>query len=168
MRRKILSTRQESLLAELTPHIIPADGPVVPHFQAKIVQRLDRFLFELPSLLRSLFLWGMRMFDFAAIFFATPRRRFRRLPHPSRFDYISRMSRSWFRPVRDWLFGCRGLILLFYYSQPEVMAALQFDPEVWAREKVQARRQALNLTETIGEVKIPAEIPQDDQDDSEY
>lgn len=168
MRRKILSTRQESLLAELAPHIIPADGPKVPHFQAKIVQRLDRFLFELPSLLRALFLWGMQMFDFAAIFFARPRRRFRRLPQPSRFDYISRMSRSRFRPVRDWLFTCRGLILLFYYSQPEVMAALQFDPQAWAREKVQARRQALHLAETIGEVKILAEVTQDDQDDSEY
>lgn len=150
MRRKILSTRQESLLAVLAPHLIPADGPEVPHFQAKIAQRLDRFLFELPSLLRALFLGGMRMFDLAAIIFARPRRRFCRLPQTSRFDYVSRMSRSWFRPVRDWLFTCRGLILLFYYSQPEVMAALHFDPQAWAREKVQARRQALHLVETIG------------------
>jgi len=157
MRRKILSTWQERLLAELTPHLIPTAGPEVPHLQAKIAQRLDDFLLELPSLLRSLFLLGMRMFDFAAIFFARPRRRFCRLPHTGRFNYINRMSRSRVRPVRDWLFTCRGLILLFYYSQPEVMAALHFDPEAWAREKVQARRQALHLAEAIGEAKTLAE-----------
>lgn len=153
MRRKILSTLQEKLLAQIAPHIIPADGPPVPHFQAKIVQRLDRFLFELPSLLRALFLWGMRIFDLTAIFFAKPHRRFSRLPEASRFLYIRRMSHTWLRPVRDWLFTCRGLILLFYYSQPEVMAALHFDPRNWAREKVQARRQALNLTETVETIK---------------
>src|SRR5574341_1176502 len=147
MRRKILSKLQEKLLAQLAPHIIPADGPPVPHFQVKIAQRLDRFLYELPALLRSFFLWGMRMFDFAAIVFAKPHRRFSRLPDEGRLNYIRRMSRSWFRPVRDWLFTCRGLILLFYYRQPEVMAALHYNPAVWAREKVQARRQALHLTE---------------------
>jgi hypothetical protein len=119
----------------------------VPHFQAKIAQRLDRFLYELPTLLRSLFLWGMRMFDFAAIVFARPHRRFSRLSDESRLNYIRRMSRSWFRPVRDWLFTCRGLILLFYYSQPEVMAALHYNPAAWARERVQARQQALNKTD---------------------
>jgi hypothetical protein len=168
MHRKILSTLQEKLLAQLTPHIVPANGPEVPHFQSKIVQRLDRFLFELPSLLRSLFLWGLRMFDLAAVFFAQPRRRFSRLSDKSRFDYIQRMSRSWFHPVRDWLFTCRGLILLFYYSQPEVIAALHYDPQTWARERVQARRQELHLTETIDEMKILSEATQDDQDDSEY
>jgi len=148
MRRKILSTLQEKLLAQLAPHIIPAEGPPVPHFPAKIAQRLDRFLYELPALLRSLFLWGMRVFDFAAIIFAKPHRRFSRLSDESRLNYIRRMSRSWFRPGRDWLFTCRGLILLFYYSQPEVMAALHFDPAAWAGEKIHARQQALQLAES--------------------
>jgi hypothetical protein len=168
MHRKILSTLQEKLLAQLAPHIIPANGPEVPHFQSKIVQRLDRFLFELPSLLRSLFLWGLRLFDFAAIVFAKPHRPFSHLPESSRPSYIRRMSRSWFRPVRDWLFTCRGLILLFYFSQPEVMAALHYDPKIWAREKVQARRQELHLTEMIDEVKMLSEAIQYDQNDSEY
>jgi hypothetical protein len=160
MRRKILSTLQEKLLAQITPHIIPANGPEVPHFESKIVQRLDRFLFELPSLLRSLFLWGMRMFDLAAVVFAKPHRPFCRLPESSRLSYIRRMSRSWFHPVRDWLFTCRGLILLFYYSQPEVLAALQHDPQTWAREKVQARRQELHLTEAIDEAQMVSTVSQ--------
>jgi hypothetical protein len=162
MRRKILSTLQEKLLAQLAPHIVPADGPEVSHFQAKIVQRLDRFLFELPSLLRSLFLWGMRIFDLTAIFFAKPHRRFSRLPEASRLLYIGRMSHTWLRPVRDWLFTCRGLILLFYYSQPEVMAALHYDPRSWAREKVQARRQELHLAEAADVAQAatpPAHLP---------
>jgi hypothetical protein len=77
------------------------------------------------------------------------------------------MSRSWVRPVRDWLFTCRGLILLFYYSQPEVMAALQYDPEAWAREKIQARREALNLTEPVvtpSSEKIPIKLTHDSDD----
>jgi hypothetical protein len=72
------------------------------------------------------------------------------------------MSHTWLRPVRDWLFTCRGLILLFYYSQPEVMAALRYDPRSWAREKVQARRQELHLTEAAAETQAatpPAHLP---------
>jgi hypothetical protein len=165
MRRKILTIRQEKFFAQLAPHIIPADGPSVPHFQAKAVQRLDRFLFELPSLLRALFLWGMRIFDFTAIFFAKPHRRFSRLPEASRLLYIRRMSYTWLRPVRNWLFTCRGLILLFYFSQPEVMAALHYDPKAWARERVQARRQALQLTEPVDEMNSLPETVSHDQND---
>jgi hypothetical protein len=153
MQRKSLSNFQARLVQQLAPLIVPTDGPEVPHFQANVVQRLDRFLYELPPLLRKLFALGMRLFDFAAIFFARPRRCFTRLSDSSRLGYVRRMSRSWFRPVRDWLFTCRGLILLFYYSQPEVMAALHYDPATWAREKVQARRQALQLTEAVADVQ---------------
>ena len=110
----------------------------------------------------------MRVFDFAAVVFAKPHRRFSRLSDENRLNYIRRMSRSWFRPVRDWLFTCRGLILLFYYSQPEVMAALHYNPQTWAREKIQARREDLHLTETVDEIKVIFDATQDDQDDSEY
>jgi hypothetical protein len=147
MPHKALSKFQERLLYQLSPLIIPTDGPQVPNFQAKVTQRVDRFFFELPPVLRILFSLGMRLFDAAAIVFAHPHRCFQRLSESSRLAYIRRMSRSWFRPVRDWLFTCRGLILLFYYCQPEVMAALHYDPRTWAREKIQARRETLHLTE---------------------
>jgi hypothetical protein len=166
MSRTSLSKFQERLLQQLAPLIIPADGPPVQNFQKKVTQRLDRFFFELPPVLRILFSSGMRLFNVAAIFFARPRRCFTRLSEAHRLDYVRRMSRSWFRPVRDWLFTCRGLILLFYYSQPEVMAALHFDPRALAREKIQARREALSVAETAAaprsqpasEVKIEMHI----------
>ncbi|MDZ7343798.1 MAG: hypothetical protein ONA90_04725 [candidate division KSB1 bacterium] len=156
MQRKSLSNFQTQLLEKLSPLIIPPNGPAVPRFQASLIQRMDRFVFELPPVLRLLFNFGMWLFDFAAVFFAAPHRCFIRLSEPHRFRYLQRMSRSWLRPVRDWLFTCRGLILLFYYSQPEVMAALHYDPETWAREKIQARRQALDLTEPLGRTPTPA------------
>ena len=167
MQRKFLSTFQTQLLEKLSPLVIPENGTPVPRFQANLIQRMDRFLFELPPVLRLLFNFGMRLFDFAAVFFTASHRCFIRLSEPRRLHYIHRMSRSWLRPVRDWLFTCRGLILLFYYSQPEVMAALHYDPQAWAREKIQARREALNLTEPAVETlneKIPIKLSHDPDD----
>lgn len=167
MQRKSLSNFQAQLLEKLSPLVIPTNGPLVPRFQANLIQRMDRFVFELPPVLRLLFNFGMRLFDFAAVFFTASHRCFISLSEPRGLRYIERMSRSWLRPVRDWLFTCRGLILLFYYSQPEVMAALQYDPQAWAREKIQARREALNLTEpaaTASSENIPIKLTHDSDD----
>ena len=147
MRRKVLTDKEARLILRLAPLVIPTNGPKVHHVSAKMVQRVDRFLFELPALLRFLFRAGMWIFDFFAILFVAPHRRFRELKPPRQELYLRRLSRTWFRPLYEWWQLCRGLILMFYYSQPEVAAVLNYHPEEWARKKILQRRRELNLIE---------------------
>ena len=157
MARKFLKPFHIQLLLLLFAHVVPSRGPVVKRVGAKIILHLDHSLCEFPTLLRWLFLFGLRLFDWAPVIFSSAHRPFRILPHIEQANFLQRLQshRStaltgrWLALLRDWLFTARGLILLCYYSQPEVMAALRYMPERWARQKIRARRRALRLVEQI-------------------
>jgi hypothetical protein len=150
MARKILKPGHIKLLTPLAEQIVPTRGPQVKRLVAKVVLHIDRSLSELPACLRRLFLLGLRLFDFAPRLFSPSHRPFHVLARQEQRAFIELIGKSsFFGVLRIWLFTARGLILLCYYSQPEAAAAIGYEPRQWARQKIQARRRALRVTESI-------------------
>lgn len=150
MARKTLKPGHLKLLSPLAEYIVPARGPHVKRLIAKIVLHIDHSLNELPEYLRRLFLLGLRLFDLAPWLFSSSHRPFHLLRREEQQLYIELIeSRVFFGILRIWLFTARGLILLCYYSQPEVATAMGYEVKQWARQKIQGRRSALRLTESI-------------------
>ncbi len=150
MARKILKPGHIKLLTPLAEYIVPARGPRVNRLMAKIVLHIDHSLSELPAYLRRLFLLGLRLFDLAPRLFSSSHRPFHVLKRGEQQVFIKLIeSRLFFGILRVWLFTARGLILLCYYSQPEVAAAFGYEIKQWARQKIQGRRSALQLMESI-------------------
>jgi hypothetical protein len=144
MSRKHLSSLHADVLVVLSAHVVPSQGPPVKKLSAKILLHLNRSLHELPAILRRLFLLGTRLFDWTPVLLSSAHRTFRKLTHAEQTRFLQFLQgRRSLAILQEWLFAARGLILLCYYSQPEVMAALRYGPEKWARQRIRARQHAL-------------------------
>lgn len=149
MARKFLRPTHIQVLLGLSAHLLPSRGPAVKRLPAKIILHMEYSLRELPALLRRLFLLGLAVFDCTPLVLSPAHRCFRNLPEQAQERFLHTVqTHRLLAPLQSWLFAARGLILLCYYSQPEVMAVLEYTPEHWARQKVRARRRALRLLES--------------------
>ncbi len=65
------------------------------------------------------------------------------LPRERAAALLSQLDRSRLKLVRLMIFGVRAVVLSSYFDQPEVHAAMGYDPVGWMHERIEVRRRLL-------------------------
>jgi len=104
-----------------------------------------RFVPYMAGPVRLGFPFGLLVVEFGAPFFGFGFQRFRSMDHERAVSYLTRIGRG-SEPFRMLFDGLRVLVLVAFYQQPEIMAALEVD---WASraQELTARRAKLMAME---------------------
>ncbi len=129
----------EAIIRAVTP---PPPAPQVP--PDRIAMILRRFM---PYFLRPMaygFCAGVVMLDAAPVWRTGRLKRLQDLPRGEASELLELLAHSSFGPVQQLALMFRGAILSMYFDQPEVHAALEFNPEAWMRSRIRLRRRLLD------------------------
>jgi|GEM_PF-2363537 len=133
-----LQTALEGVIRAITP---PPPAPQVP--PERIAMILRRFM---PHFLRPMaygFCAGVLMLDTAPMWRKGRMKRLQDLSRQEASDLLHDLAHSRLMPVQQLALMFRGAVLSMYFDQPEVHAALDFDPEGWMRSRIDLRRRIL-------------------------
>ncbi len=108
------------------------------------VERCQAVLREFPALLRRLFALGLYIFDRFGFFFVCSLKRFSHMKSETQEKYITKCVHSRLASIRDFYTGLRGLVMICYFSHPDVSKYIGYDPKGHVEERKQLRKKLLN------------------------
>jgi len=104
--------------------VAPRDSVWTRDFLERILANLEESLDYMPDGARRAFLLGLRGFELGPIIMGPVHRPFTRLGAPQRHRYIELWGQARFFLLRDFLKAMKGLVMLAYYEQPEIIELL--------------------------------------------
>lgn len=129
-----ISATLERVIAALRPH----EGIYDVDVDGRVLATMQRYVPYMAGPIRLGFPFGLLVIEFGPPFFGFGFTRFRSMPRPVAIDYLQRMGNG-AAPFRMLFDGLRVLVLVAFYQQPEIMAALGVEWESRSRELIKRR-----------------------------
>lgn len=116
----------------------PREGIYDVDVDGQVLATMLRFVPYMAAPVRLGFPFGLLIVEFGAPFFGYGMKRFRSMDRAQAVAYLERIGNG-SEPFRMLFDGLRVLVLVAFYQQPEVMAALEVDWVDRARELTERR-----------------------------
>lgn len=142
-----LSPALQKILVSLANALItkPDDCPI--HDQdGALLKRAETLIREFPKLFRLTFILGLHLFEHLTFFFGFGAKKFTSLRLSQQQKYIESWMESRFTPVREIFKGFRGIILVCFFSHPDVYDYIGYHPREQAEQKIKLRQELLKKT----------------------
>ncbi|MBU0505545.1 MAG: hypothetical protein ABII18_11175 [bacterium] len=115
----------------------------IPNRDEALLQRCRSILQELPVMYRMGFVMGIYLFDLCAFLFGCGFKRFISLSYEKQCQYLDKCLTNKMFTVRNIMSGMRGLIMICYFSMPEVSAYIGYNPNKHVKERLALREKLL-------------------------
>lgn len=139
-----LSAAIQKILVALANALItkPVDCVIQDQDNA-LLKRAEALIREFPKLFRYTFTFGLHLFDHLTFFFGFGTKKFTSLPLPQQQKYIESWMGSRFTFVREMFKGFRGIIMICFFSHPDVYDYIGYHPGEHATQKIKLRQELL-------------------------
>jgi hypothetical protein len=111
-----------------------------------LLRRCRSVLQELPVMYRMGFVMGIYLFDMCACIFGCGFKRFVHLSADKQSQYLDKCLTNKMFTVRNIMSGLRGLVMVCYFSIPEVGAYIGYDPHTHVAERIALREKLLKTS----------------------
>lgn len=140
----MLSLKSKKILKALCEGLIVEPIELkIENKEEKLMQRCEILIRELPTLLRIAFIVGLKLFNRLTFLFGFDFKAFHRLETTQKTKYIEKWLNSSFIPMRELTKGYRGVVMLCYFSLPEVWDYITYPAVQHAAEKIKLRQELL-------------------------
>lgn len=131
------------LIALRTALITDPKDLMIEDCDDQMILRCEILVGEFPKLFRVGFVLGIFLFDRITFWFGFGLRRFVNFNVDKRKRYVEKWLNSP-RPLwRDIFTGLRGIVMMTYFSHPDVWRYIGYDPKAHAAERINLRNQLL-------------------------
>ena len=122
-----LSNWSRNILRALAEVVMPRDDKFKPDLVDYSVEFIDRYVGYFPVHLRLAFPMGLLLLEFGPIIFQRRFTRFSKLPLDERAKHVEMWVESNMAARRDLIKGVKALVLVAFYSHPQVMDHIGYD-----------------------------------------
>ncbi len=126
----------------------PYEGIYDVDVDARVLATMLRFVPHMAAPVRLSFPLGLLLVEFGAPFFGFGMTRFRSMNRARAISYLERIGRG-AEPFRMLFDGLRVLVLVAFYQQPEILAALGVDWAPRAEELIARRAKLMNMEPSL-------------------
>jgi hypothetical protein len=121
-------------LKALIQTVLPPDEVRSQDLHERVLAHVETSLDFMPQSGKKPFRVGFFAFEYTALLMAPKMRSFSSLNEKDRVVYVGRWAHSHFGLFHNFFKAVKGLIMLAYYEQPEVMELLGYDPQSYVDE----------------------------------
>lgn len=129
-----LNEKKRETLKAFINVVLPPDAVRSDELERRVFDHVSESLRFLPPSAWTPFGLGFLAFEYLAIVMGPSPKPFCSHDRRGRRLYVKRWAHSSFSLFRDFMKGLKGLVMLAYYEQPEVMALLNYDPQTYVDE----------------------------------
>lgn len=131
-------SRRQRILAALGEALVPS-APQPSRLHERLVANCEEFLRHLPHVLRLAFPVGLWLLEWSPVLLWRGPCRLSKLPREVRRQRLREWAHSRWAVRRQLLKGVRSIVVVAYYDIPEIKHAIQYTPQSFISERVQAR-----------------------------
>lgn len=130
--RLIILKLSEALVSE-------PEGLVIRNKETDLINRCEILLREFPSFNRFAFILGMYLFDLLPLFFGFGLARFALMNLERRKAYVDKWMTTQNPFKREFFKGLRGLLMMCYFSHPDIWEYIDYRPRDHVAERIALR-----------------------------
>ncbi|HLD43794.1 MAG TPA: hypothetical protein VJC18_00035 [bacterium] len=119
--------------------IVEPEGLRVTHQEQSLITRCHATVREFPTLFRRGFIVGLYLFDLSVLFWGYGFKRFVALEQKKQQEFLDRCLQSRSGIIRNMMAGIRGLVMISYFSHPDVWKYIGYDPNGHVEERRRTR-----------------------------
>ncbi len=140
---KNLSGRTEGIMRALVAILQPRSEKLDLDLSQEMLDFSDEFLGHLPAPLRLAFPLGLYLVEFGGPIFGGGFARFSKMDRQAQERYVAGWGASRLGIRRELIKGVKSIALAGYFSNPEALSRIGYDPDAWVEEARALRKKLM-------------------------